>query len=149
MRYAEWNSLSNDQRKNAHWRHHPRVRLATIFSILFALVFVVFMSRIFQNRRLHVNRKPIDKEAFAIAKAFVKEKVNQPESATFSKDDFQGNVDTAHNLYQISSYVNAQDSRGKFSKSQWQAKLAYTGGDWADKNSWKVLEMVIDNKRVN
>ncbi|WP_374950826.1 hypothetical protein [Mucilaginibacter sp.] len=148
MRYAEWNSLTNEQRKNAHWHHHPRVRLATIFSVLFALVFVVFLSRVFQNRRVHVNRKPNDKEAFAIAKAFVKDRVNQPQSATFAKNDFEKQIDTGRNSYTISSYVNVQDSSGKFSKKQWKVELAYKGGDWADKSSWDLVGVNIDNTAV-
>ena len=143
MKYAECNNLSDEQRKNAHWRHHPRVRIATLFSILFTIVFIVFLSRVFQNRRIHVNRKPNNKEAFAIAKAFVKEKVKQPETASFSKNDFRSDIDPAKNSYNISSYVNVQDSTGKFTKSQWQVKLAYTGGDWADKNSWKLIDFSI------
>jgi hypothetical protein len=145
MRYAEWNNLNDEQRKNAHWRHHPHVRLATLFSILFSIVFIVFLSRVFQNRRVHVNRKPNNKEAFAIAKVFVKDRVKQPETAGFSKNNFQSDIDTAKNSYNISSYVNVQDSTGKFTKSQWQVKLAYTGGDWADKNSWKLIDISINN----
>jgi len=148
MRYTEWNNLNDEQRKNAHWRHHPRVRIATIFSVLFAIVFIVFLSRVFQNRRIHVNRKPNNKEAFAIAKAFIKERVKQPETAGFSKNDFQSNIDTAKNSYNISSYVNVQDSTGKFIKNQWQVTLAYTGGDWADKTSWKLVHVNINNNPV-
>lgn len=148
MKYAEWNKLSTDQRKNIHWRHHPRVRIATIFSVLLALLFIVFMFRVLQNRRVHVNRKPNDKEAFAIAKAFVKDRIKQPQSATFSKNDFKGMADTANNTYEISSYVNEQDSSGHFTKNNWEVKLSYTGGDWADKNSWKVVEINIADNPV-
>jgi hypothetical protein len=112
---------------------------------LFSIVFIIFLSRVFQNRRVHVNRKPNNKEAFAIAKAFVKDRVKQPETAGFSKNDFRSDVDTAKNSYNISSYVNVQDSTGKFTKSQWQVKLAYTGGDWADKSSWKLIDISISN----
>lgn len=143
MKYADWNNLSDEEKKNKHWRHHPRIRIATIFSILFALVFFVVMLRVLQNRRIHVNRKPNDKEAFSIAKAFVTDKLPQPGTANFPKNKFESVIDTAHNSYNISSFVNSQDSSGKTVKSTWQVNLSYKGGDWADKKSWTVVELKI------
>ncbi|RYU91510.1 hypothetical protein EWM62_06100 [Mucilaginibacter terrigena] len=143
MKYSEWKNLSEEDKKNTHWRHHPRIRIATIFSILFALLFFVVMLRVLQNRRVHVNRKPNAKEAFAIAQVFVTDKLRQPRTASFPKNNFQSAIDTALNSYNISSYVDAQDSTGKMVKSTWEIKLSYTGGDWANRNSWKVKEMII------
>lgn len=143
MKYSDWKSLSDEERNKIHWRHHPRIRLATIFSILFALVFIVFMLRMFQNRRIHVNRKPNPKEAFAIAKVFVNDRIKQPESASYPKNDFESNIDTAQNIYNISSTVNAQDSSGKTIKTSWSVKLSYTGGDWAERKSWKLIDIVM------
>ena len=94
---------------------------------------------------MHVNRKPNNKEAFAIAKVFVKDKLKQPATASFSKNNFQSDIDTAANSYQISSTVDAQDSSGRIVKTAWQVKLAYKGGDWADRKSWDVLDIAIDN----
>jgi hypothetical protein len=144
MKYADWNNLSNDDKKNTHWRHHPRIRIATIFSILFALLFFVIMLRVLQNRQIHVNRKPNAKEAFAIAKVFVNDKLKQPATANFPKNSFESNIDTAHNTYNISSFVDSQDSSGKIVKSNWQVKLSYNGGDWADRKSWKVIDININ-----
>jgi hypothetical protein len=141
MKYTEWNNMSDEEKSNTHWRHHPRVRTATIFSILFAFLFIVFMLRVFQNRRLHVNRKPNAKEAFAIAKAFVNDRLKQPATANFPKNSFHSDIDTAHSNYNIASYVDAQDSSGKTVRSEWQVKLSYTGGDWADKKSWKLVQV--------
>ncbi|GGH04463.1 hypothetical protein [Mucilaginibacter phyllosphaerae] len=143
MKYSEWNNLSQEDKKNTHWRRRPHVRTATIFSILFALVFIVFMLRVFQNRRMHVNRKPNAKEAFAIAKVFVNDKLKQPATASFPKSDFESTIDTAQNSYYISSTVDEQDSSGRMSKSEWQVKLSYTGGDWADRKSWKLVDILI------
>jgi hypothetical protein len=143
MKYSEWNTLSDDDKKNTHWKHHPRVRVATIFSILFAVLFFVVMLRVLQNRRIHVNRKPNAKEAFAIAKVFVSDRLKQPGTANFAKSKFQSDIDTAHNNYNISSYVDAQDSTGKTVKTTWQVKLSYTGGDWADRKSWKLIDVII------
>ncbi|MCO5935387.1 hypothetical protein NAF17_07530 [Mucilaginibacter sp. RB4R14] len=143
MKYSEWNNLSDDDKKNTHWKHHPRIRIATIFSILFALVFIVFMLRVLQNRRVHVNRKPNRKEAFAIAKVFVNDELKQPGTANFPKNVFVADIDTANNNYNISSTVDAQDSTGHIVKSTWQVKLSYTGGDWADRKSWKLEDVKI------
>ncbi|MET3980616.1 hypothetical protein ABIB62_003217 [Mucilaginibacter sp. UYP25] len=144
MKYAQWNNLNNDEKKSTHWRHHPRIRIATIFSILFALVFIVFMLRVLQNRRVHVNRKPNAKEAFAIAKVFVNDRLKQSGTANFPKNDFESKIDTANNHYSISSTVDAQDSTGHIVKTAWQVNLAYTGGDWADRKSWKLEDVKID-----
>ena len=141
MKYSDWRNLSDEEKKSVHWRHHPRIRVATIFSILFAVVFIVFMLRIFQNRRMHVNRKPNAREAYAIAKVFMTDHLKQPATASFPNNTFQSDIDTAHNSYRISSTVNAQDSSGKTVKTAWQVKLSYTGGDWASRNSWKLVDV--------
>lgn len=143
MKYSEWNNLSAEDKKNTHWKHHPHIRITTIFSILFAILFFVVMLRVLQNRRIHVNRKPNAKEAFTIAKVFVSDRLKQPGTASFPKSKFESDIDTAHNSYHISSYVDAQDSSGKTIKSAWQVKLSYTGGDWADRKSWKLIEVMI------
>jgi hypothetical protein len=141
MKYSEWNKLDDEGKKRLHWRHHPHIRVATLFSIVFAIVFAVVLLRVFQNRRMYVNRKPNAMEAFAIAKVFVKDSIMRAASATFPKNKFESVVDTANNSYNISSTVNQQDSSGKFYTTPWQVKLAYTGGDWASKNSWNLVDI--------
>ena len=136
MRYSAWNKLSDEQKKNAHWKHHPRIRVATIFTILFALVFGVALLRVFKNKRVHVNRKPNRLEAFSTAKLLIKNKLKRP--ATFPGNTFDADIDTAQSAYHITSYVNTQDSTGKFVKINWQINMNYTGGDWADTKSWQV-----------
>jgi predicted SAM-dependent methyltransferase len=143
MKYADWNRLTDDEKKTKHWRHHPRIRIATIFSILFTVFFLVVMLRVLQNRRVHVNRKPNALEAFTIAKAFVTDSLKQPGTANFPKSKFESKIDTASNQYQVSSIVDAQDSSGRIVKSNWNIKLSYTGGDWADKKSWKLESLNI------
>ncbi|AMR32885.1 hypothetical protein A0256_16395 [Mucilaginibacter sp. PAMC 26640] len=144
MRYAEWNRLTEDERKSRHWKHHPRIRIATIFSILFALVFVVVLLRVFQNRRMHVNVKPNKMEAFTISKSFVKDKLQQPQTASFPGNKFEAIVDTANSAYQISSSVKSQNSAGKIIQQSWNIKLSYTGGDWADRKSWTVKDLSLN-----
>ena len=144
MRIADWNKIDEEEKRNLHWKHHPRTRIASLFSIIFVIVFVVVMMRIFQNRRVHVNRKPNAKEAFTVAKVFIKDKLKQPATASFARNKFESNIDTAHNSYQISSYVEAQDSSGHLLKTPWQIKMAYKGGDWADRKSWSVTNIMMD-----
>ena len=143
MKYSQWNNLSDEDKNNTHWKHHPRIRIATIFSILFAVIFFVVMLRVLQNRRVHVNRKPNAKEAFVIAKVCVNDRLKQPATANFPKNKFESDIDTAHNSYHIASYVDEQDSSGKMVKTAWQVKLSYTGGDWADRTSWKLIDVMI------
>jgi len=145
MKYAEWNNLNDEQKKNTHWRHHPRVRIATIFTVLFAIVFAVVLLRVFQNKRVHVNRNPNAAEAFSIAKVFVLDEVKQPASATFPKNKYTSNVDTLHNRYVIQSTIDAQDSSGKFKRTPWRVQLSYKGGDWADRKSWQLVNINIDS----
>lgn len=143
MKYTDWKNLTDEERKSMHWKHHPRIRVATIFSILFAVVFAVVLLRIFQNRRIHVNRKPNDKEAFAMAKKIIKDNLKQPQTATFHDQKFKSVIDTASNSYEISSSVNSQDSAGKTSEKNWNIKLAYKGGDWETRSSWDVIKVDI------
>ena len=138
MKYKEWNNLSQEEKNKTLWKYHPRIRIMKMFSFLFVIVMLIFVFRVLQNRRVHVNRKPNAKEAFTIAKVFVKDKMQQPATANFTKSDFQADIDTAKNIYSITSYVNAQDSSGKIVKTNWQVKLAYKGGDWSEKASWVV-----------
>lgn len=144
MNYREWKTLSDEEKKSTHWRKHPRIRVATIFSVLFAVFFTVVMLRIFQNRRMHVNRKPNDKEAFTMAKVFIKDRLKQPATASFPSTKFQSEIDTSKNSYGISSTVNSQDSTGKMIESRWNIILAYSGGDWADRRSWKITYIALN-----
>ncbi|RWY50940.1 hypothetical protein [Mucilaginibacter gilvus] len=144
MRYNEWNTLSNEEKKSTHWKHHPRVRVATIFSILFAIVFAVALLRIFKNKRVHVNRKPNRLEAFTVAKTFIKNRLKQPAMASFPNNKFDALIDTAKNSYQISSYITAHDNTGHSLKTAWQINMAYTSGDWADTSSWRVANVIMN-----
>jgi hypothetical protein len=141
MRYNEWNTLTDEEKKSTHWKHHPRIRVATIFSVLFALVFAVALLRIFKNKRVHVNRKPNRLEAFSVAKTFVQNRLKQPDMTSFPNNKFEAVVDTAKNSYKISSYISAHDNSGRSLKTTWQIDMAYTGGDWADTSSWRVVSL--------
>ncbi|TWR27061.1 hypothetical protein FPZ42_08495 [Mucilaginibacter achroorhodeus] len=146
MRYADWKKLTDEEKKAIHWRKHPHIRTATIFSIVGALIFALFMLRVFQNKRVHVNRKPNDKEAYEAAKRIVNGKLLLPQTSVFPKSDFTSNIDTAKNTYTIHSTVDTQDSSGKTVKMDWETNMSYQGGDWADSRSWLVKAITIDGK---
>ncbi|RFZ90827.1 hypothetical protein D0C36_17905 [Mucilaginibacter conchicola] len=143
MKYADWNKLTPQEKRSTHWKHHPHMRTATVFTLLAAFFFAVFMLRVFQNKRVHVNRKPNAREAYETAKHFVNDRLLLPETSVFPKSDFTADIDTAKNIYYIQSTVNAQDSSGKTVKSLWEARLSYQGGDWADRKSWRVMDLKI------
>ncbi|MBL4677760.1 MAG: hypothetical protein JKY70_16390 [Mucilaginibacter sp.] len=143
MKYADWKKLSVEEKRNTHWKHHPHVRTATVLTILAACFFAVFMLRVFQNKRVHVNRKPNAREAYETAKHFVNDRLLLPQTATFPKNDFTADIDTARNIYFLQSTVNAQDSSGKTEQSKWETHLSYLGGDWADPKSWRVIDLKI------
>ena len=143
MKYSEWNSLSDEERQNTNWHKHPRVRTATLFSITFAIAFIIVILGISKNTTVHLNRKPTTTEAFAIAKVFVKEKLKQPEKAIFAKSAVNAVANDADNSYSLSSSVKIENNNGKMDPSNWEVKMRYTGGDWAERNSWQVTSVTI------
>jgi hypothetical protein len=62
MKYSQWNDLSDEDKKNSHWKRHPRIRIATIFGIVFAVFFFVVMLRVLQNRRYMLTANQMQKK---------------------------------------------------------------------------------------
>jgi len=143
IKYSDWNKLNKEEKEGIHWRHHPHIRTAKIFTLLAAFLFGIFMLTVFRNRRVHVNRKPNQLEAFTVAKIFVNDHLKQPATSVFPKNSFTANIDTARDSYRISSTVSSQDSSGKMQQNSWTIHLAYKGGDWANPKSWQMLELNI------
>ncbi|MDB5150620.1 MAG: hypothetical protein JWQ57_4640 [Mucilaginibacter sp.] len=144
MKYSEWKTLDTDERKNISWHRHPHIRTATLFTIAFAITFIIVVMGISKNSTVHINRKPTAKEAFAMAKQFVKEKLKQPEKAVFPDAGYKSAIDTAANSYQVQSTVKIENDGGKMEQSAWEVKMQYTDGDWAEKNSWQLKEVNIN-----
>src|ERR1700749_663130 len=117
MKYSEWKSLSDDERKSLGWHRHPRIKTGTLFTTAFIIAFIIVALGISKNSTVHLNRKPTAKEAFNIAKVFVKEHLKQPTTAVFPDHDFKPAIDTAGNSYQIQSNVKALNTNGKTIKS--------------------------------
>jgi hypothetical protein len=147
MKYSEWKTLDTDERKNIGWHRHPHIRTATLFTIAFAITFIIVVMGISKNSTVHLNRKPTAKEAFAMAKQFVKEKLKQPEKAAFPDAGYKSSIDTAANSYLVQSTVKIENDGGKMEQSAWEVKMLYKDGDWAEKNSWQVKEVNISPKQ--
>jgi hypothetical protein len=143
MKYSEWKTLSADERKNIGWQRRPNIRTATLFTIAFIVTFVIVLFGINKNSTVHLNRKPTAKEAFAIAKVFVKDKLKHPEKAVFPSSGFKSTIDTASNNYNVQSSIKIEDDGGKMEPSNWEVKMVYTDGDWSEKNSWQVKDITI------
>jgi len=143
MKYSEWNLLDSEERKNVNWHRRPHIRTATIFTITFAVAFIIVVLGISKNSVVHLNRKPGKNEAFSIAVLFVKDKLEQPEKAVFPKSDFQSNIDTTKNIYHIQSSVKLENNSGQLVRSNWEVDMRYIGGDWAEKSNWQVQAVSI------
>ncbi len=141
MKFNEWRSLNTDERNSVKWRHRPHIRVATLFGIVFFIGFLVIILRMLENTKVYVNRKPNNKEAYAIAKEFVKMKLKLPNTANFPSSSTKSIADTANSSYEVQSTVRAEDVNGKVFKSAWDVKLIYTGGNWDEKASWKTVSL--------
>jgi len=147
MKYSDWKSLNEEERKAAGWHRHPHIKTATLFTITFIVVFIVVIFGISKNTTVHLNRKPTAQEAFNIAKVFVKERLKQPSTAVFPDHSFKPAIDTAQNNYQLQSTVKAINTNGKMENADWLINMHYTGGDWSEKTSWEVKSVNISPKK--
>lgn len=85
-----------------------------------------------------------------MAKEFVKEKLKQPEKAVFPNNaGFKFIIDTTANIYLLQSTIKIENNSGKLEQSNWEVKMLYTDGDWAEKNSWQVKYLNIDPQPKN
>jgi hypothetical protein len=149
MKYSDWKTLSADERKNIGWHRHPHIRTGSLFVLVFAITFIIVVMGISKNSTVHLNRRPTAKEAFAISKQLVKEKLKQPEKAVFPDASFKYIIDTTTNSYQVKSTVKIENDSGKMEQSAWEVKMLYTDGDWAEKNSWQVKDISITPQQPN
>ncbi|WP_184549326.1 hypothetical protein [Mucilaginibacter sp. FT3.2] len=138
MKYADWKSLTTEERKAIGWHKHPHIKTATLYGIAFAAAFIIVIFGISKNSSVHLNLKPSPKQAFEASQIFVKAKLPQPSTADFPDNSFTPVIDTAANSYQIQSTVKSIAVDGKTIKSQWIINMHYKGGDWSEANSWQV-----------
>jgi hypothetical protein len=143
MKYSDWKLLTEEERKSIGWHKHPHIKTATLYTIAFAVTFIIVVLGISKNSSVHLNRKPNAREASEIAKTFVKERLKQPATATFPNTAINTVIDTATNSYQILSTVKSLDAGGQTIRSSWDLKMLYKGGDWSERKSWEVVSIDI------
>jgi hypothetical protein len=143
MKYSDYTTLSDEERNSITWHRRPHIRTATLLGIAFVIAFIIVIFGINKNTTAHLNRKTNARQAFSIAKLFIKDSMKQPASAVFPDNSFKPKIDTVDNNYQIQSSVMIENEAGKMIRSEWIVKMRYTGGDWAERNSWQVLSAKI------
>jgi len=143
MKYADWKTLTPDERKSLGWHRNPHIKTATLYGVAFAVTAIIIILGISKNSRIHLNRKPAANEAFETAKTFVKAHLQQPSTASFPDHNFTAVVDTAANTYQLQSTVRYINSSGKQLKSTWVIKMNFKGGDWSEAKNWQVQDIII------
>jgi hypothetical protein len=98
------------------------------------------------SNEIHLASRPIDDythvEAIVMAKEFVTKKLNILPPPIFDNSDLDW-IKLKHNVYKISSAVEADDANCIRRRYNWVVKLKYKNGDWTDKNNWTVIDMQI------
>jgi hypothetical protein len=90
--------------------------------------------------------RPVDDfthvEAIVMAKEFVVRKLNISPAPTFDNTNLDW-IKLQHNVYKITSVVDADDANCIRHRYNWMVKLKYKNGDWTDKNNWTVVDIQI------
>ena len=85
--------------------------------------------------------------AYVQAKNYVKTVLKSPSTA-----DFPFLERTTRNLgngrYEVSSYVDSQNSFGAEIRSNWTVTLQYTNGDSADQRNWQLEKLIVNGEVV-
>lgn len=103
-------------------------------TILGFLLFKFWLKPAFEKDRVGIN------EAYIISKDFVQENLKAPATSDFSSEYSYDEI--SEKEFEIKSEVDSENSFGVKLRSTWSVKIKYIGGDWADKNSW-ILEDII------
>ncbi len=143
MKYSDWKLLTNDEKQQVKFIHRPHIKAATLYSGLFLLLMLAVIYAVLKNRTLHVNRKPTAGEAYNAAEHFVRARLRMPATADFPAKGYTEKADEANSSYIINGTVKTQNINGKTVSLAWNIILNYTGGDWADENSWTVKNLKI------
>ena len=113
------------------------------------MAFIMILGNLSGGSSTETTAQPEDHKnaAYVISKGYVKQALKSPSTADFPFLDFSATV-TNGNEYEISSYVDSQNSFGATLRSNWTTRLKYLGGTEADPNSWKLVSLVIDGKQL-
>lgn len=85
--------------------------------------------------------------AFVKSKRFITQALKSPSTADFPFDDYKA-INLGNDRYEVSSYVDSENSFGANIRSTWKVVLKYKGGPDSFTENWEVENMVIDNVQV-
>jgi hypothetical protein len=109
-----------------------------IFVIIFIAVIFRFATRPGNNEGLS-HQIPTGKEAYEIAKDYIKPTIKFPE-AEFPDSDFQFSKNS-DSVYVIKSYYEANNGSGQNVKTNFNITLKYNGGISSKAENWKMVSM--------
>ena len=77
-------------------------------------------------------------DAYVVATSYVEQRLKSPSSAEFPYDSSISCSRKGGGIFQIDSYVNANNSFGTQIRTDWQAKLKYSDGDPMSPINWNL-----------
>ena len=86
------------------------------------------------------------RQAYIIARDFVKPHLTAPASATFP--DNPGRYEVNRDTFVLAGIVDAENALGGHARSAWVCRMKYQGGDWADQRKWTLIKLIMDGKRI-
>jgi len=92
-------------------------------------------------------KSDVSNMAYVISKGFVKQALKAPSTADFPFLDFNSQS-LDDDRYQVSSYVDSQNSFGAVIRNEWTTTLKYLGGADADPRNWELEKMIIGDEIV-
>lgn len=139
--------------KKNFWRQQTQgARLGIIVAVGFAVIFLVIYTG---NRSdplygkkedSSVQRKPVDalpSMAHVQCKRLVGQMLKAPATAKFPFAD-RTIAELGNKTYEITSYVDAQNSFGALIRNNWTCKMHFKGGDPFEFSSWDLLDIKVE-----
>lgn len=132
-----------DNEKPVISRTEPNKKIGNIISILIAIV-VLFSCWTIVSRSDGDGDGDNDENRARMAsiqcRNFVKDRLKSPSTAKFPMSTGQ---DVGNNSFEVSSYVDAQNSFGATIRQNWYCKIQYISGDDSYRTNWNLLQLDI------
>lgn len=109
--------------------------------LVLAIIFTIFMVRyaLSGSPTDYLNGAPTSDDAYNMAKCFIKPTLKSSQ-VSFPESGFQCAQKT-DSVFIIKSYAEANTDAGEKSTITYEITLKYIGGNTADKNNWKVVDI--------
>lgn len=111
-----------------------------VIGCIFLLLFLMLLG---SGEGSKVSRFVTESEATVMAQNFVKTQLKSPSTANFPLQNSRMTSIT-DGEYIISSYVDAQNSFGATTRTNWTVHLKYIGGNWAEQSSWELISIDLE-----